>query len=360
MRQWQATAVPRSLLLLLLPFAAAVSIGSSTIGHWASTGLEEVGALRLRGGAFAPSARPAAGITSRLSRTRSPTAAAGPSLLPVVLCDNGSRRAASHLALRETARRLSALLGGREVRPCSLGFSDAIDAAALGGTPARTLRAELESLAAGGAAGVVVVPLFLGPSEGLRRGVAECAAVAPPGFEVRLAPCLVADEHPHDTRVARAMAALVLRTVRRAGLAAPPRVLLTDHGTPSRAVHAVRSRLVREVRSLLGGRAAAVVGASMERREGAAYDFNEPLLERALQQPDELAAEVVVAMAFLLPGRHAGEGGDVDAIIERARAAAAGRVHVTPLLGAQSLVLSVLADRVREADGSLSRPRVPK
>lgn len=93
---------------------------------------------------------------------------------PILLVDNGSRRPASVLALREVAASLSTLLDGRDVRPASLGFSDEVDAAALGGVPARTLRTELASLVSSGAPGAIVAPLFLGPSGGLRRGIAAC------------------------------------------------------------------------------------------------------------------------------------------------------------------------------------------
>ena len=284
---------------------------------------------------------------------------------PILLVDNGSRRPASRLALREGATAFSALLGGRDVRPTSLGFSDGIDAAALGGVPARTLRTELEGLLADGAPGATVVPLFLGPSGGLQRGVASCARelVAGTSFELRVGACLVDASEPCDGRVGRALAAQVLRVARRARLRQPLKVLVIDHGTPSPSVHAVRERLAAEVRALLGPRALSVTGASMERRDEPAYDFNEPLLERALARPPYDGGDVVLAMAFLLPGRHAGEGGDVAQIVERAQeeAAAEGggaegareplRVHTTPLLGGHSLVLDVLAERVRQAEG---------
>ena len=58
----------------------------------------------------------------------------------------------------------------------------------------------------------------------------------------------------------------------------------------------------------------------MERRDDPAYDFNEPLLERALAAPPYNAGDVILAMAFVLPGRHAGEGGDVAPIVARAPA----------------------------------------
>ena len=42
---------------------------------------------------------------------------------PVLLCDNGSKRAASVLSLRAAATALAALLGGEAVLPVSLKYS---------------------------------------------------------------------------------------------------------------------------------------------------------------------------------------------------------------------------------------------
>ena len=66
------------------------------------------------------------------------------------------------------------------------------------------------------------------------------------------------------------------------------------------------------------------------------------------------SGDVVVAMAFLQPGRHAGPGGDVEQILDAARGRSAGlRTHVTPLLGGSHLVHEVLADRTAEAHAAL-------
>jgi len=290
------------------------------------------------------------------------------SLQPIVLVDNGSKRPASTLALRETAAALSSLLDGREVLPASVGFSDTVAPELLGGVPARKLSDVLADISSRGGDGATIAPLFLGPSGGLTKGVAACAAELPASFDLRVGACLVDDEGaPEDDRIGRELAAQVLHLMDDARLCDPLNVLVVDHGTPSPRVHAVRERLVAEVRAALGSRASSVCGASMERRDDPAYDFNEPLLERALAAPPYDEGDVVLAMAFLLPGRHAGEGGDVAQIVEAAQqaAAAAGdtakealRVHPTPLLGGTSHVLNVLADRVRNAEASrIGSPR---
>ena len=276
---------------------------------------------------------------------------------PIIVVDNGSRRPAATLALRETAAALSKKLN-REVLPASLGFSDSA-----GGKLLSTTLAELA--ARPDVSGAVIAPLFLGPSDSLRKGVTSCAADLPPDFELRLGACLVdEDGAADDRRVARALASQVLRVARtenlsrRRGGGEPLKVLVVDHGTPSARVNAVRARLAEDVGELLSKHAptsfasSAVGAASMERRDDPRYDFNEPLLERALAAPPYNSGDVILAMAFALPGRHAGEGGDVAQIVERARqdeGSAALRVHTTPLLGGHSLVLDVIAQRAADA-----------
>ena len=61
-------------------------------------------------------------------------------------------------------------------------------------------------------------------------------------------------------------------------------------------------------------------------------------------------------MAFLSPGRHAGDGGDVMQIVENAAAqvdeSCELRVRTTPPLAAHPLIVEVLASRVMEADAA--------
>lgn len=88
-----------------------------------------------------------------------------------------------------------------------------------------------------------------------------------------------------------------------------PTVVLVDHGSPIPEVAAVRNYLAGQLSALLAEEAERVTFASMERRDGDEYRFNEPLLETLLAAPELAGREVVLAMLFLSPGRHAGEGG---------------------------------------------------
>jgi sirohydrochlorin ferrochelatase len=87
----------------------------------------------------------------------------------------------------------------------------------------------------------------------------------------------------------------------------------------------------------------------MERREGGAYAFNDPLLEKLGSVEDFAGGHLVLAMFFLLPGRHAGEGGDVAEICEDLIAEGTfEEIQNTPLLGEHPMLIEILEDRLRE------------
>ena len=91
----------------------------------------------------------------------------------------------------------------------------------------------------------------------------------------------------------------------------------------------------------------------MERcRAGPDFAFNEPLLETAVATVDPQAADgIVIALLFLSPGKHAGAGGDIATIIAEAATPPGLRVEVTEVIGADPLVVDILADRVDQAVG---------
>jgi sirohydrochlorin ferrochelatase len=127
-------------------------------------------------------------------------------------------------------------------------------------------------------------------------------------------------------------------------------VLLVDHGSPMRAVTAVRDHVTAQLRTRLGAAVRGVTAASMERRPGPEYAFADPLLAAAFDQPGLDAGPVVVAMLFISPGRHAGKKGDVARIC-----AAAGERHpglqavMTEPIGSHPGLIPVLVDRVAAA-----------
>lgn len=234
-----------------------------------------------------------------------------------ILTDNGSLEPSATHALRALAKDLSIRVG-EPVFPVSLLHSSTISPDLLDGEPAEILEPFLLRQAAAGQTVFKILPLFFGPSLAITDYLPKRLAVLKekyPEVEVSVASCLC-DDLGGETLVA----AILERRVREVlnGLptpaARPPAVILVDHGSPARAVTDVRDRLADLLRARLGGAVSGVLAASMERREGDEFAFNEPLLATALRTPGFDSGEVIVAMQFLLPGRHAGPGGDVARI----------------------------------------------
>lgn len=269
-----------------------------------------------------------------------------------LLLDNGSLESAATLGLRQLAGKLGERIGAR-VEPVSLLHSSAVPAEKLGGTPAEILEPALERRLGAGQNDFLIVPLFFGPSGALTDYLPKRLAHLRgkhPALKVRVAAPLFA---VGDDRLARILADQVRA---RAGVDEPRpnkncRVALVDHGSPAKAVTDVRNELSCQLAGQLGS-AYTVSPASMERREGVAYDFCEPLLERLLRSPGWNVGEVIVAMQFLLPGRHAGPDGDVAEICRAAEAASGGalRTTMTGLVGEHPLLVDILADRWRATD----------
>jgi len=260
----------------------------------------------------------------------------------VLLVDNGSLAPAATLRLRRLAAALAGRIG-RPVAPVSLLHADKVPPDQLGGLAAETFAPALERRAVQGNAGCVVVPLFFGPTAALTEfvpGVVRRLRERRGRFDVRLAPPLFAEG---DDRLAR-----ILADQAAAAASGAQRVVLVDHGSPLRAVAAVRDRLASRLAELLGD-GFAVVAASMERRPEPEFDFSGPLLAEVLGRPEWNTGDVVVARQFLLPGRHAGPGGDVERICRDAEMEGRGRrIRLTPLVGEHPRLIEILADRWRE------------
>lgn len=268
----------------------------------------------------------------------------------VLLVDNGSLQPAATRQLRRVAAALGRRLG-RKVEPVSLLHSNQVPAKNLGGRPAEILEPAVRRRIQAGGRDFVIVPLFVGPSravaEYLPGRIAEWKQKHP-GLRVRVATPLAARG---DDRLARLLAdqvrAKLTPAFRRGG---PVRVALVDHGSPVKAVTLVRNRIAAQLGRRLGARVAGVAPCSMERRPGKAQAFNEPLLESLLAVPSWNSGRVIVAQLFLLPGRHAGPGGDIAAIIRRAREKNPKlRAVRTKLLGDHPGLIAILAGRFRAA-----------
>ncbi|WP_309396046.1 sirohydrochlorin chelatase [Cerasicoccus maritimus] len=270
-----------------------------------------------------------------------------PAIAPTLfLVDNGSLRAEAIHALRRTADNLTSRLG-QLVWPVSVLHSSKIPPEQLDGHPAETFIPALRRRLHAGERHFRVLPYFIGPSRALSsylpERIAKLRAENPEwaDFQLEIAPPLF-DADAQGYRIARALVERIDSTIARHQLKKPA-VIVVDHGSPEPKVTDVRNVIGAQVQRLLGARCGAFSVASMERRDGPEYDYNEPLLERTLRKP-EFAGDVVVALLFLGPGKHAGDGGDIAQICASAESDIPG-LHCfrTDTLGAHPLIEDILS-----------------
>ena len=264
----------------------------------------------------------------------------------VLLVDNGSLEPAATRQLRKIAAALGRRLG-RKVEAVSLLHSNTVSARKLGGRKAEILEEAVWRRLRRGAREFVIVPVFFGRSRALTEFIPDLVGRWRAQFteiKVHVAAPLAANG---DDRLVRILENQVRAKLTRRFLRGQrARVALVDHGSPVKAVTQVRNRLAIQLRRRLGAAVAGVSACSMERRPGVAYAFNEPLLENLLAKRPWNDGPVIVAQLFLLPGRHAGPGGDLERICRGARKKARRlRTVRTKLVGEAPELIEILADR---------------
>ncbi len=271
-----------------------------------------------------------------------------------LLVDNGTLAAASYLNLRRLARAVSERVG-ETIEAVSLLHSSKIDPAELGGESGLTWERYTKAALQEGERSFSIIPFFIGPTRALMNYMPERLARlrAEYGvFSVCRAPFLFNGDAEMDAGLARISADNIRSCIGSKGLERPP-VVLVDHGSPVATVAYVRNYIAGQVSLLLGTEVARVGAASMERRDGAQYDFNEPLLEARLHQAGYNQGDVVVGPLFLSPGRHAGDGGDVARICAQAERDQAGlRCHRAELLGTHPAMVDLLVERFRALESA--------
>lgn len=267
----------------------------------------------------------------------------------IFLIDNGSLRPDATIGLRALAQKL----GKRnhlEIQAVSLLHSNKVPKEDLGGVSARTVRSTLRASLEAGVQDFIFLPLFLGPSRAITEYLPQLIEEAEkdfPDFRASIADPLAGDVmNAPDIRLAEILAERVRASIQPDRLSQSA-VALVDHGTPHEPVNVLRNAVAEQLSQLLGDEVSGVIAASMERREGAAFAFNEPLLER-LGSSSIRGGALICAMFFLLPGRHAGEGGDVNEICDSLIAAGAfTQIVRTELLGTHPKLIDILSDRLR-------------
>ena len=264
----------------------------------------------------------------------------------VFLVDNGSLRPQATFGLRYLAGGLARRTGLR-VEAVSLLHSHKIAADKLNGIPATIVKRRLRECLVAGERDFICLPLFLGPSlavaDYLPQVVNELSGEYPE-LKVRIATVLAGENlDVPDPRLAQMLA----DQIRALQPSPDTKLALVDHGTPIMEVNRVRNAVARQLANELD--MPAVLPCSMERREGEGYAFNDPLLEKLGSVDDFAGGRLILAMFFLLPGRHAGDGGDVAEICEGLIVEGTfEQIQNTPLLGEHPMLLEILEDRLRE------------
>ncbi len=267
----------------------------------------------------------------------------------VFLSDNGSLRPEVWRNLSRVAAALQDRIGVR-VRPASVLHSNRIPPAALGGERAVIFEEALREERDAGWERFCVLPFFIGPTRAITqylprvidrvlerreraRGTISSAPFIYPGAS--LDDGLLLDLLERRTR------GIIEQECEH-----QPPVILVDHGSPEPAVTAVRDKLAERLSERVRDVAPVVIPASMERRAGAEYDFNEPLLATALRRKPCASGTVVLIPLFLAPGRHAGAGGDIPVICSAAEAENPElRIARADLLGVGDTIVEILAAR---------------
>ncbi len=267
----------------------------------------------------------------------------------VLLVDNGSTRAAATLGLRRIAAALSKA-SGYSVSPVSLQHADRIPADQLDGQAASGFADFLREQLQQGRRQFIVVPLFFGSSRALTGFVpqqVEQLKQTYPNIDLRLADVIVPLPQG-EPRIAE----ILVDHATHAGVSldvGDDHVIVVDHGSPLPQVNAVRRYAVDTLRERLPRRIV-IEQAVMERRDGAEYNFNGEMLSDLLDRlaGRHHAVSAAIAMLFLLPGRHAGPGGDIAGICDAAMARNPGlEVAISPLIGEHPLLIEILNDRLR-------------
>jgi sirohydrochlorin ferrochelatase len=268
-----------------------------------------------------------------------------------LLVDNGSLRPQSVLNLRRVAGQLSQATG-LEILPASLLHSSKVPVEQLEGKPAVNLERTLRLSLAEGERDFTIIPFFFGPSRAITEYLPERLKFRRQkhgDFRVERTPFLFLGKGEDNSDLTAILAANVRQVVHYQKWSRP-RVVLVDHGSPSPEVAEVRDAMAGELAAALGDEAGAVAAASMERRDGDAYNFNEPLLENLLDESPWNSGPVVLAMLFLSPGHRAGPGGDIAAICNKARERNPGlKTSMTGLVGEHPGIVPLLGRRLQLA-----------
>ncbi|MCZ6672002.1 MAG: cobalamin biosynthesis protein CbiX [Verrucomicrobia bacterium] len=270
----------------------------------------------------------------------------------VFLVDNGSVRANAYKNLRRIAGKISSQID-ETVLPAPLLHANKIPPEALEGYSPIILEDLLTKHYDQGEREFTILPLFFGPSGALvdylpRR--LKKVSLNRSGYKVRICDPLFVSVTNGGQALAEILEDRIQAKVRENNLSTYHAVLV-DHGSPTPNVTVVRNELARILNEKFKDNGTAVAAASMERRKGPEFAFNEPLLETILEQEPFSRGDTVVAQLFLSPGRHAGPEGDIATICREAEKLNANlKTYRTELIGSHPKLIQLLQQRWEERE----------
>jgi len=267
--------------------------------------------------------------------------------LPIcLLVDNGSLRPEAIFSLRRVAQKLS-LETSFNVIPLGLLHSNKVDPALLDGVSGETIGTFLSDEHTNTQNELMVLPFFFGPSRGITEWLIEKLEDWKSRDSTRSYRVLDPLFKGNELQLAQALQDEIENT---SNLQSPEKykVALVDHGTPVQVVNQVREAVGDQLKDLLSEQVIGFSTCSMERREGDEYSFNDPLLENLLIKWAEGGAnQVIVALFFLLSGRHAGKEGDLAEICAKVKKQfPAINILLTNPLGEHEIIFKILCERL--------------
>lgn len=268
--------------------------------------------------------------------------------MPVILLsDNGSVREHASRQLRKLAEQLSDR-SGYIIHPVSLKHADRISADKLDGKPAQIFQPFIREQLAQGESEFIFLPLFFGETKALTSFVADEIKLLKQQFgEFKFDIAEVIYPLPAGEELLTQIIYEHIQSTTKQNNLPMSNIVLVDHGSPNPRVTEVRKHLAKTVQNMLPDECL-LEQAVMERREDKQYDFNGMLLrDWLLKKITEGEHSAVVILMFFLPGRHAGEGGDIVDICYSVMTEYPGfKISISPLITEHSGFISILLKRL--------------
>lgn len=266
--------------------------------------------------------------------------------ITIMLVDNGSIKPAATLMLRELAENLSRK-SKYKIHAVSLRHADCINSDQLEGKSAHTFVPFLTQKLQSGKHKFILLPLFFSESSAVTSFVPEQIKLLEAQFgEIHLTIADVVYPLPEgDSRLVTILFDYIQQRIK--SISDKQNIVLVDHGSPSPKVTAVRQHIAAALQQQIDD--IVIEQAVMER--GTEYDFNGPLLESWLtEKAIKGEKNAIIALMFFLPGKHAGEAGDIEKICERIKKQYPEfNIHIAPLIAEHAELIEILFSRLKVA-----------